>query len=364
MTDRPTISLSELVGIPVDDLPFWCPIEPRHHTTSPEALDTAVVQWLIEQGVCEPGSPGTRLNLALALTPAMPYATDEALFAMSCYYYWGFLWDDHIDTLADDLAAVGTQVAEIIRIASEPSVPAPDEVWARSFRHAFRHVQGVLPPDGFAALQAAHSVWCSGEMWKNCLLSRAAPSIDEFFRMRWSKSGTGVIIACTAPLAGQTISPADASDPLVRAFCQSTMFLTILINDIGSFAKELVNGDSGINLVNLIAAHHRTGCGQALLEVYELYERIVALMLALRRRLLEDARPGIAALAADLPLWLPATFAFTLNSDRYLQLATSHGKMFTPPTVTLVDTPLVWEADNFTPPPYPAIAWWWDQLRR
>jgi hypothetical protein len=39
------------------------------------------------------------------------------------------------------------------------------------------------------------------------------------------------------------------------------------------------------------------------------------------------------------------------------------GTTVAPPALTLTPAPTLWDPDDLTPPPYPDIAWWWQQLR-
>jgi hypothetical protein len=358
-------SVAGMIRFPAE-VDIWCPIAEKTHPLGAEALDAVVVAWLIKHGVCEPGSTGTRINLGAPFASGMPFVSEAALIAMTTYAHWGFLWDDYLDTVYDDLATVGVQVAEVMRIMNEPlSAPVPENRWLRSFRDARRLLEEALPPLGFLQLQQAHSNWVSGELWKACLRDRPTPSVDEYLRMRWAKTGFETFIAYTAAAAGYAMLPEHLADPAVRAFCQATLLPCAIMNDLGSFAKETITGDVGLNLVTIIATEHGMRRGDAMIRILELYERVVGVMLALRERLLADPRPGVARLATDLPQWLPATLNFTGDSPRYTELpALGQTQPATTqlPRLNLINKPLLWPADNLTPPPYETISWWWHQL--
>ncbi|MFJ6699899.1 terpene synthase family protein [Streptomyces sp. NPDC091272] len=139
----------------------------------------------------------------------------------------------------------------------------------------------------------------------------------------------------------------------------------IIINDLVSLAKEKLQGQAALNIVGTVAHQEHLNPVEALAHVWELYERTICLMQRLQRQLLDDPRPAVARYASELPYWLPSTINFTATSTRYLQLPAAEGRppqRITAPTISTTDTPVLWDPDDLTPPPHPAIAWWWDQL--
>lgn len=67
-----------------------------------------------------------------------------------------------------------------------------------------------------------------------------------------------------------------------------------------------------------------------------------------------------AALEVAMAGSLAAAIHFMATSARYL---TEHKPdLAAVPTVTTTPTPVLWDPDDTTPPPYPDIAWWWKLL--
>jgi hypothetical protein len=215
--------------------------------------------------------------------------------------------------------------------------------------------------------QFEHLAWSSGQLWLAALRHRTAPpSVGEYLRMRWVKSGAPLLGAFGAPGAGYALAHEDFREPLVRAFTMAVMYPCIVFNEVVSLFKEDAAGHGRTNLVTVLAREHRLSLPEALLAAWELYERITCLMLRLQQRLRADPRPAVARYAAQLPQWLPATAHFTATSARYLQPPTAPAgptRTAPAPVLTVTDTPTVWDPDDLAPPPYPDIAWWWNHLQ-
>lgn len=182
--------------------------------------------------------------------------------------------------------------------------------------------------------------------------------------MRWVKAGCGVLAAYTAPGAGYPMSPAELYDPVVRAFSHTVLLPCTIFNDLVSVFKERAAGQAHVNLVSVLAAEHDLSTTEALIKAGELYERLIALMLRLQQQLLSDPRPAVARYARELPQWVAANLHWTATSLRFLALnhAGATAKVTIPTMTTTRDTPLLTDATDLTPPPYPDLAWLWQHL--
>ncbi|MGV9884460.1 terpene synthase family protein [Streptomyces sp. NPDC003006] len=362
-----TTTLSSLMSsLPPEGLHLYCPVPLREHPAGSQMLDGTGAAWAVEQGLCSPGSRLTHMNLGGLIAHGMPFVTEAAGTAMTCYSYWAFKWDDHLDTLTSDLSRAVALTGEANRVLYEPpDAPLPADPFLSSLRDLRKQMEECLGTDGMAALRAENTHWLGGQLWKAALQSAAtaAPTVGEYLRMRWSKAGASALASYTAPGAGYVMTPAELYDPLVRAFTQAAFYPCIIINDLGSLAKE-AQEDGEVNIFSALAADQALDTAAALLKAAELYEHILCLMLRLQQRLLQDPRPAVARYAAELPQWIPATVNFTATSARYLTAETTSDNDGPPalPTLTPSPTPLLWDPDDLTPPPYPDIAWMWRHL--
>ncbi|GAA0443377.1 hypothetical protein ABZ951_21580 [Streptomyces sp. NPDC046215] len=362
-----TTPLSRLVGsLAPEGLQLYCPVPLQEHPAGGAFLDRAGAAWAVGQGLCAPGSRITRVNIGTFVARGMPYVTEQAAIAMTCYTYWAFLWDDHLDHLAEDPARAMALTGEANRVLYEPSdIPLPSDPFLTSLRDLRRLLEACLDPDAMAMLRSENDLWLGGQLWKLALQSRTTPpTVGEYLRMRRYKAGSGPLAVYTGPGAGYAMTTADLYDPLVCAFTQSVFYPCTIINDLGSLAKETQNGQDGISLFTALATEHSLDTTTALLKAAELYERTLCLMLRLQQQLLEDPRPAVARYAAELPQWIPATVVFTATSARYLttSLAGQADAPATQPLISPSTNPLLWDPDDLTPPPYPDIAWIWQHL--
>jgi hypothetical protein len=351
----------------LDEVAVFCPIPQVIHPLGAAELDAHGARWSVDQGLCEPDSRASRMNIGLLTAAGTPHLTDAAAKAFVCYSYWAFLWDDYLDSRVHQLGDLTILTGEVNRVLFEPDAALiPDNVWLGSLRQVRLMFEDCLPPAALVTLRAENLRWLGGELWKRGLQLRATPpTVGEYLRMRWAKAGLDALAAFGGAGAGYTLSEAERCDPLVRAFTQAVFYPCTFVNDMVSLAKEIPLGQAKLNIVSVLAREHRIGLAQALAKVLELSERIVCLMLRLQQRLLRDPRPSVARYARELPQWLPATIHFTITSARYLEVTTTETTPETTlaiPTMSIVDTPTLVNPDDLSPPPYPDVAWWWDQL--
>lgn len=360
------VSLAQATGLPLNRIQVFCPIPLVTHPMGTEEIDAAATGWAVEQGLYPAGSLPTRMNIGFLIGAGMPFLTDDRVIPFTCYNQWGIPWDDHLDRLATVPGALAPHVGEVFRAMCEPAVvPIPDDPWVAAPREACRLLSRVITPQALADFTRTNATWFFGQLWKYGLVKRPVPpTLAEYLRMRWAKTGIEVLLGFTAPGGGYALTPEDLADPLVRAFTKSVFYPLLIFNDLVSLAKEAPAGHAEVNIIAALRREHGIDTGEAFGRAWDLTERITILMLRLREQLRADPRPGVARYAAELPQWLPATLHWTANSARYLEAdeLAAHGPV-TAPALELVDAPTRWDPEDLTPPPYPDIAWWWDQLR-
>ncbi|MBQ1098002.1 hypothetical protein KBY55_18410 [Streptomyces sp. b94] len=361
------LSLSQATGLPLDDLQVFCPIPLKIHPMGAPALDAWGTEWVQDIGLFPANAAVLNENYGLLIGAGAPYAEEDRIKAFMCYNYALIPWDDYVEDLSHVPWRMIVHVAEMQRAVSEPhAATISDNPWAKALRAAVVELERVMPGGAMARFRQTNSTWYMGELWKYGLQEHPHPSLGQYLRMRWGKIGCLVLAAFVADChADGAMSDADFHEPLVRAFTQSVFLPAAFLNDFVSAAKENNDGQQHLNIVSILSREEALSTEEALLKAMALYERLMCLMLRLQRQLLSDPRPAVARYAAELPQWLPATVHWTATSTRYLNLAHESPTDFTtitPPRVTLLDTPLLWDPNDLTPPPYPDIAWWWEVL--
>ncbi|MFC9971122.1 terpene synthase family protein [Spirillospora sp. NPDC127200] len=339
----------------MNQIKVFCPVELKIHPAGADKVDAYAVDWVVRHGLLEPGGTTARSNIGLFITAGMPFTSYEFIHAFTAYNYWTLGYDDHLDTLAHDPLALAADVGEVAYALNNSwAVPLPENRYARVIREACKLLFPCLPPWARSEFVDANNYWLTGELWKRALQHHSpAPSVDEYIRMRWAKMGAPPLVAMTGPGAGYAMSRAQLREPLVWAFSQAVFYGCVFFNDMVSVLKESPS-ESHVNIMAALARHHRLDPGQAQRAAMELYERVLCLAMVLQRRLTTDPRPEVARYAAELPQWIPSTLHFTATSARY------HLPHLPENVLQLSDTPLMWDPDDLTPPPYPQMAWWWD----
>ncbi|MEW2354092.1 hypothetical protein [Spirillospora sp. NPDC029432] len=347
------------------ELKVFCPVPLKTHPVTGE-LDDHAARWALEQGLYREGDPQLRMRIGYFIGAGSPYVSEPFIRAFACYNLWGIPWDDHLDVLSADPAALMAHVAEASRVFSEPGcVPSPEDPWLNAMRDSLERLRRILTPAAFEAFCSTNLAWFHGQLWKYALQHRAdAPGMGEWLRMRWAKLGTAILAATTCPPAGYPMGPDIMAEPTIRAFTHATLLAPGLLNDLASLAKESPTAQADVNLVSVLSRMHDIDVLEAALKVVDLYERMTGLALRLRDRLLADPRPAVAHYAKALPQWLPAALHWSLISPRYLERDTAAGRQdLESPPLVVSDTPTVWDPADLTPPPYPELAWMWARER-
>lgn len=200
----------------------------------------AGLEWAIAQGLTAGGTRAAQMKFGQFVAEGMPFITDEAAIAMTCYTWWACVWDDHLDTLVDKPGEAVLLSAEANRAFYELfAAPVPDDPLLTSLREVAVLMQSCIGPEALATVRGENANWLWGALWKLGLRSRStSPTISEYLRMRWPKCGGGALAVYTAPGAGYSMAPSEHYDPLVRAFTQSVFLPCTIINDLGSLGKS------------------------------------------------------------------------------------------------------------------------------
>ncbi len=350
-------------GLP-REIGLYCPFPDSTYPGDVAALDEDAVDWCLRHRLFEPNDVSVRMGCGYGIARALPYAPESTIAAATRHFYWGAAFDDYCDTHPDPVM-LAAEVGELHRVMdAAPAAAGPGgNRWVASLRALRHELEAVLTDDEFAVFTHAHAVWLTGQLWFTALQQRpAAPRVEEWLRMRWAKSGVATLVPFTGSTCGiGALTARHRKDPAVRAFTESVMMSCALLNDLASAAKEIAAGTAVTNLLTVLAGPGGTTVDPV--AAVELYERIVVLAYRLQQQLLTNHRPEVARYALELPRWIPAGIAWAATTARYHDLPTADTVESVAPQVSVTAIPTVWDPDDPTPPPYPEIAWWWEQVR-
>lgn len=345
-----------------NDVSLWCPVPLRLHPLGAEALDEHILAWAGSRGLLDGHPP--RWNFGFATAAVTSFFRDEAAIATGALTLWACLLDDHLDTLGTQPERLAALCGEVLRAFTEPDpAPVPGDRWVTAARDVRRLIDRAVAPLDTAELGLSMAASQAGWLWKYALSrpGRQVPA-GEYLRMRYLKAGLDVLAALTGPGAGYRVDPRLFRSPLLRAFTHAALWPAVLVNDVGSLAREASFDQP--NIVTVLAAEHQIGVVEALVKTMELYERLIAVMLCLQQTLVAHDDPAVVRYALELPQCIPATVHFTSISARYRQVRGQETGAAPEPAVTVVDNPLLWDPADLDPPPYPELAWIWDQAFR
>jgi hypothetical protein len=353
----------------LDLLPFHCPFPATIHPQA-DAIERRCVEWVDRFELY--GDAGGRERLigtraAEVYARALPTADAERVADVAKWLYWGFATDDlYYDNgpasrRAADFLALG---APLVRLCEEPraafGLALPYDAALRDLTRAIlRHAAPAQ------RIEWAHTAraWFFGMAWDVANAERGEPPpLNDYLAMRMHTGGLASWATTLQIANGIELTPAQAASGPVRALTESWSTFCLLLNDLMSFAKEERNADSSSNVVSVIA--HERGCtpAAALPAAQALADRIATLFLALHDRLLADAATrGDAALAgflASLGHTWRGILEWGFRAPRY---ATGGD-----PAAPLLQAFPGWAQaptdGSLAPLPYPAIAWWWEEL--
>lgn len=190
--------------------------------------------------------------------------------------------------------------------------------------------------------------------WETALRERGEKlGVNAYLAMRIGPVGTYAALGYLDAAAGIEPPEAELRAPKALAASEAGIFAAGLDNDRYSLLKESAPDKAGYNLFNAFQHDHpELSPAQAVERAVGLRNRMMAVYLRLREQIIPGASEQLTRYFEALDLVIAGNIAFGTRTLRY----------FAPdalPDVHITRTP---PSDlPAGPPPYPAIAWWWDQ---
>ncbi|MEV4558489.1 hypothetical protein AB0K51_16075 [Kitasatospora sp. NPDC049285] len=167
---------------------------------------------------------------------------------------------------------------------------------------------------------------------------------------RGSRSCIDIIEVCERTCLPQS----QLDSPRVHALTQAAKFLVLIAADLYSYRREDSQGALQSNMVDAVQRHLACDRERALHETAALHDRTMCLFLRLADRTSRRAGPELRRYVRQLSNLVSGNLEWGFTSARYAPRQPG-----TIPVAERADRP----ADGrLTPPPYPEISWWWDQL--
>lgn len=352
-------------------LPFHCPFPAAIHPEA-DAIERRCVEWIDRCELYGGGEQRERLigtRAAEIYARALPTADAERVADVAKWLYWGFATDDlYYDNgptsrRAADFLALG---APLVRLCEEPRAGFAFEL---PYSDALRDLTMSILRHATPAqrIEWAHTAraWFFGMAWDVANAERGVPpSLNDYLAMRMHTGGLASWAATLNIANGIELTPAQSVAGAVRALLEAWSTFCLLLNDLMSFAKEARNADSSSNVVTVVAHERACTPAEAIPEAQRLTDRIATLFLALRERLLAEARASGDATMERFLASLAHTWRGILDWGFSAPRYATGGD----PAGALLQRFPGWAREpldtSLASPPYPSIAWWWEELAR
>ncbi|WP_435120342.1 terpene synthase family protein [Amycolatopsis thermoflava] len=341
--------------------PFYCPVESRIHPDV-DLIEERAIAWLDRVRFYRDETERMRIvgtNSAEFYARFAPDGITENVEAAAHWVYWGFAFDDaRCDSgeFARSPHEFLVMAGKAQRALENPWHPPPDgDPMVLALQDIGRTFAACATPVQVRRFAEAHRAWLFGVAWQIACRGRGRmPDLAEYTAIRLNSAGGPPTLAMLEIAAGQEVPAAEMDSPAVRALTEMTILVASWDNDLHSYRKEEDEGETGINLINVLRARHGLGAEEAVVRAYALRDRVMNRFLRLRSEV--AAKPVSAALRTYLD---GLGHAIRGNTDWALRVPRYHGYTGPGEDPRWADAP----SDPCPDPvPIPAITWWWDSL--
>lgn len=333
--------------------PLYCPIPVTVHPHADE-IDARAVDWM--GSFSFPQDPVAKARLlgsrsAAYVANCSPHAPDEERLEIGGrLYLFGFAIDDWIESQRslDDVVDV---CCRLQRLLEDPDAGLFDAPFIPPWLELAADFRRLATAAQFQRFVAGFRLYYQSLPWEaSHRLRGRVPDLNTHPAIRYGVAGVQVFHAALEIYNIDEIPEREWADPAVIAFRETVGLLLAWANDLGSFAKDILEGDGGEtnNLVNVLMAHSRRSPKYAVPEAINIWNRVMLLALELRKRLMSSGSQPLQKFLADATSMVGNVISWQSNNPRYAMIARALPITVEPPAGL-----------DHTPLPIPSIAWWW-----
>ncbi|AWZ06651.1 MULTISPECIES: terpene synthase family protein [unclassified Streptomyces] len=336
--------------------PVYCPIERAFHPKAASVQNRAF-DWIERHRLF--GDAGIPRESALATDSArvtgsmMPGAPEDLLLLYATYVYWGFSVDDLFDTGTTEERThhYRTLAPRLMRAVESPAAQADDDgPHVALLLDMRRYLERCATPAQVRLWVDTIHAWLLGVALElDSTRDQSLPGVNDYLFVRmYVGAARAVTVTLEICGGGEEIPAQERESTAVTALTQAAGVLMNLYQDLFSHHKE---GPTDHNIINVLT--HATGSSQqqARVQAVELCDRIMVLFLRLREQTAPRVSAPTRTYLDNLGHALSGVLDWCHTTARY--------KTGTTTAPVRAEQP---SAPGLAPPPYPNIAWWWDQL--
>jgi len=344
--------------------PLFCPIPSALHPCH-EDIGKRTELWLETMGFCDDADRRQRLMAIGAHEFVCRIAKDAdgtaGLELISQWLCSMLILDDEWDTgaLSRDPARVLTIAARLLAVINSPESHRDDpDLYVTAVRDVFRRARSWAP-------SVSVKRWADSQLESFMGAATVAAyraqgrsmGLDDYLTIGPLDRGTRSCINIIEVAERTALPQSELDAPRVHALTQAAKFLVLCAADLYSYRRETSQNALDSNIVDVLRRHHGSSHEQALLDAAALHDRTMCLFLGLADKTTRRAGPELRRYVTQLCNLISGNLEWGFTSGRYTARRAHH------PGEAADEIRADRPADGrLTPPPYPAISWWWDQL--
>lgn len=350
-------------------IPFFCPIAPVMHPRV-EEVEARSIAWATAMGLCPDERQRTRLEATKAAhfyAGMIPEGSQDRLEIAAQWIYWGFAFDD---AWCDEESASSRpdrlvhQAGRLLRTIETLDVRLAEyDPFLLALHDLALRYRARATPVQMRRWVEANRLWLFGVVQRNTHRAQGAQlGIDEYLAVRLHDCGGPPTQSMYEFVHGPEVPGYEMDSPPVRAITECMWMIAAWDNDRVSRHKELLAEKDDYNIIDVLQREHGWSVEEATEEAVSLRDRTMCLFLRLRDALMPGASAPLRAYLAALGHGIRNNIDWSLDVPRYGTIWTSGSPSVLARielSASVIDEPLDASPD---PPPYPSIAWWWEQL--
>ncbi|MET9386311.1 terpene synthase family protein [Streptomyces sp. NPDC002928] len=349
--------------------PFYCPL-PAGRSSLTEAAGAHALEWMASYGFCDVPVTRDRIHDAQVhrlLGLMVPRVENEEVFlTLTCFTNLVLLAEDLLFDASPPtggLSGIIEQAGRVMRVMESPGyrASAADDLYTLALVDVMSRMRAESSPARVGRLiHEMRRCFAGAIRGINAVQHLGKLTEDQYLSIRLDDVAGHLTVVIIEMCGAEPLADDAWQSPAVLACLESAGMVGALDNDLFSYRKESVHD---LNLINVLQETRGLSLQRAVDETMVVRDRVMQLFLRLRDELLVSAPRPLRYLLVQLGQALRGHVEWGLTAPRHTgahAVAASAGEAFAQATCW-ADSP---SSTDTSPPHYPSISWWWDQIGR